>query len=612
MSMKSIINCFKKKRLVTGITLVAYTLTLVISCFVNISYALSSKQKEVFDSGVRYFDVSTECGDSSGSTSSNPSSKIYLLGDSILEGSYYTTGYLKQNLDDNNWDSTADASAGRSITTPGSDPSNDRQGHEQSGLKAIDTDTDIIKSAGVVVIELGTNTSGSASQFEDQMKQVIQKINGLNSNARIFWVNIISKSNPIYPSYNKTINKVAGPQKVTVIDANSNNITLSADNTHPTTAGYKDYSQALSDAIGPAGGGAGNAPSTGSCCSSSSSTTTLSGSDNEEKVWNFFKGKGLSDVQIAGIMGNMFAESGFDPQNIQNPGGRTKDPSGVSGGWGLIQWTPGSKVLDEAKQAGVNGPIYLLSTQLDLVWHIMHNDPVVTKPFDLDLFKKMTTLEQTTGYWLTQIEAPQVPNLSQRINQPGGSKDILNKYGGSGTGGSSTSGGQSCATADTTSPDCQTASGNAKILCEAKKYKGNYYSMGAGHDGYHPFKDRCPSDKAVSLASKSTPSDPGPCATDCSSLVSIALDDAFGKDYMWSVRGGSMEGSGSENWKRIDISTAKAGDIVTTEEHVEIVDHVRGSTVYTFGSHHTGTKTGLISTTSYFTEAFRWTGPGSS
>jgi hypothetical protein len=58
------------------------------------------------------------------------------------------------------------------------------------------------------------------------------------------------------------------------------------------------------------------------------------------------------------------------PTQIQNPpGGNTNDPSSLTGniGWGIAQWTPGNRVFDIAKQLGITGPIYELSTQLAMV-----------------------------------------------------------------------------------------------------------------------------------------------------------------------------------------------------------------------------------------------------
>ena len=39
---------------------------------------------------------------------------------------------------------------------------------------------------------------------------------------------------------------------------------------------------------------------------------------NEQKIWNFFKSKGLNDYACAGLMGNLQAESGLNPKNMEN------------------------------------------------------------------------------------------------------------------------------------------------------------------------------------------------------------------------------------------------------------------------------------------------------
>ena len=44
----------------------------------------------------------------------------------------------------------------------------------------------------------------------------------------------------------------------------------------------------------------------------------LIGTTNEEKIWNYLKSKGLSDYGVAGLMGNLYAESGLRPNNLQN------------------------------------------------------------------------------------------------------------------------------------------------------------------------------------------------------------------------------------------------------------------------------------------------------
>ncbi len=168
-----------------------------------------------------------------------------------------------------------------------------------------------------------------------------------------------------------------------------------------------------------------------------------------------------------------------------------------------------------------------------------------------------------------------------------------------------------------------TVSGDTAILCAAEQYNGIYYLWGGGHN-YSSFISGCPLSNLSTAASSSTAADPGPCATDCSGLVSVALNQAFNQtDYSMIVSptSGIMEGSGSQYWQSIPISQAQAGDIVTfysdvggySDGHVEIVDHVSGNTIYTFGSHYTGSKTSQTTTDiSYWNGgAYRWTGPGS-
>ena len=38
----------------------------------------------------------------------------------------------------------------------------------------------------------------------------------------------------------------------------------------------------------------------------------------EKHIWDYFKVNGLSDAGVAGLLGNLWAESGFNPKNLQN------------------------------------------------------------------------------------------------------------------------------------------------------------------------------------------------------------------------------------------------------------------------------------------------------
>ena len=44
----------------------------------------------------------------------------------------------------------------------------------------------------------------------------------------------------------------------------------------------------------------------------------LIGKTNEEKIWNYLRVEGLSACGAAGLMGNLYAESGLIATNLQN------------------------------------------------------------------------------------------------------------------------------------------------------------------------------------------------------------------------------------------------------------------------------------------------------
>ena len=77
---------------------------------------------------------------------------------------------------------------------------------------------------------------------------------------------------------------------------------------------------------------------------------------NAEKIWGFLKSYGLTDCGAAGLIGNLYAESGLNPKNLQNSfekklgyndddytiavdNGIYKNFVNDSAGYGLAQWT---------------------------------------------------------------------------------------------------------------------------------------------------------------------------------------------------------------------------------------------------------------------------------
>ena len=117
---------------------------------------------------------------------------------------------------------------------------------------------------------------------------------------------------------------------------------------------------------------------------------TASAASNEETIWNYFKAQGFSDAGVAGVIGNLQAESGCSPINAQqhannllgmsdeeftaavDDGTISRDTflSASFGqyGYGLVQWTsPDRKgsLYDFARSRGVS--IGDLTMQLDFI-----------------------------------------------------------------------------------------------------------------------------------------------------------------------------------------------------------------------------------------------------
>lgn len=316
-------------------------------------------------------------------------------------------------------------------------------------------------------------------------------------------------------------------------------------------------------------------PYTGSGCStsSSSSPTTLVGSDNETKVWNFFISKGLTAAQTAGVVGNLQQESGFNPEIVQNGGNSTTQPLVANVGWGLAQWTyPYQIVANDVKQYNISGQLYDLATQLNLVWAQMTN----TSPTGVsDMAKGIPNdPSQAALYFDQKFEGG---------TDPGGIREkyaveAMQKYG-NGTTGTTGGGGTTGCTSSSgrsQSPQCQSAVGSAKIICEAYKYDPTSYqeSAAGGHEPAAMWHANCP---VI-----------GPsCFTDCSGLVNLAVYDAFGVDlaanYGYNT---ASERSDPAHWQRVTLSQLQPGDLMQPAQyagsHVAIVDHVVGNTIYTF------------------------------
>jgi len=371
---------------------------------------------------------------SSGSTSGATSgSKVYILGDSITvrsAGSYTT------KLNAKGITPTISARIGRSWDNPGQDGGGN-VGSQGTGSAAVQADKDTIAAASTVVIALGTNGTSSGNPID----QAIQAIKAISPNASIYWVNIAgSFDNSGVINFNKALADKSSSDGFTVIDwakvvdpsgngTNDPNDLIDNDGIHPNTNGINQLTDLVVNKITTGGGSSTSGSEYGQCCDTVGSTA-LNGSDNAQKAFNFLIAKGLTPTQSAGVLGNLNAESGINPQRVQS----TETPAGdkpnvtIDGvtGYGIAQWTSSDRQQGLADLAAKKGkPSGDLGVQLDYLWKELKQ----SYPTVLSALKQTNTVEEAVSVILNQYEAP-AERVQNQIIRAGMAQDFLQQFGG--------------------------------------------------------------------------------------------------------------------------------------------------------------------------------------
>jgi hypothetical protein len=85
----------------------------------------------------------------------------------------------------------------------------------------------------------------------------------------------------------------------------------------------------------------------------------LVGDTVKDQIWFYLVGRGMTAEQVAGIMGNIQGESGFQANVLEKPSSPNK------GGYGLAQWTGGRRIQLRNFAGGEPCDV---KTQLDFLW----------------------------------------------------------------------------------------------------------------------------------------------------------------------------------------------------------------------------------------------------
>lgn len=183
----------------------------------------------------------------------------------------------------------------------------------------------------------------------------------------------------------------------------------------------------------------------------------LTGTTNEQKIWNYLKAQGLNACGAAGLMGNLYAESGLSPTNLQNTfekrlgytdtayteavdSGAYANFAKDSAGYGLAQWTYWSRkanLLSYAQAAGKS--IGDLEMQLAfLVKELKESYASV-----LSVLKTAASVREASDIVLTKFERPADQSEAVKIRRAGYGQGYYDKYAGSAAAaGSSATGGK--------------------------------------------------------------------------------------------------------------------------------------------------------------------------
>ena len=168
----------------------------------------------------------------------------------------------------------------------------------------------------------------------------------------------------------------------------------------------------------------------------------LTGKTNEEKIWNYLTAAGLNACGTAGLMGNLYVESGLIPTNLQNTyekklgytdaaytaavdSGAYTNFAKDGAGYGLAQWTYHTRkaaLLAFAKAAGKS--VGDLETQLAFLVHELRESYKLVHY----VLVTATDVKTASNVVLLQFEKPADQSAAAKERRAGYGQIYYNRY----------------------------------------------------------------------------------------------------------------------------------------------------------------------------------------
>lgn len=163
-------------------------------------------------------------------------------------------------------------------------------------------------------------------------------------------------------------------------------------------------------------------------------------SDREKAIWNFLIGKGLNAFAVAGLMGNLYAESALRPNNLQNSFERSLGMTDKGytaavndgsydnfvhdgAGYGLAQWTWHTRkqaLLAYAREQGKS--IDDIQMQLEFLWKELHG---YSK--SMATLKEGKSIRAVSDVILTDFEKPADKSADVKRKRAAFGQEIYNR-----------------------------------------------------------------------------------------------------------------------------------------------------------------------------------------